>query len=248
VKLGLGFQHGNLGMAGSGVAASFTPASIAGLTLWLDATSLTQNLGLVSAITNKGSTAVDPTITAGEEPTYTASNANYNNRPTWKCVSGGGTKVIRAAAACHGLGAGARTVVVVGQCGDANYAMGSTSGLSLIAGGGGSGNKWQGTDQAGPWLVSSGLTNTPSVLVFVFDGASSRIYANARTAVSGDAGALENLSALALMLGNNGAPSSALGANGDTTHFLAYNAALSNADCGTLLDYLGAQAGITIGA
>jgi len=236
---GFGLSGRRVGFHGSnGVDVT----SISGCTLWLDATDVTAS-SIVTAMNNKVGT--DPTINATEEPLYTASNANYNRRPTWKCNTAA-TKVITASAACHGMTAGPYTVVIVGQCGDANYAMGAPSGGTLIAGGGGSGDKWQLTSDAGTYLVSTGLANTPSVLIGIFNNASSKIYANSQTAVSGPAGTLENMTSSSLNIGNYGAPAAALGANGDTTHFIIYNRALTQAECAWLEVQLGAESGITI--
>lgn len=226
----------------------FNPASIADLTVWLDATDLTVGAGnAVTAINNKQG-GTDPTISAGEEPTYTATNANYGNRPTWKCGTASGARVIRCTpAAMHGLGTGARTAVVVGQCKDANYALSTPSGLTNILGGGGSGNKWQCTSDAGNYLASgAGVADNPSVAIFVLNGASSKVYVNSNTATTGNTGSLENLSSSDVMIGNSGSPTQAAGQDGDTTQFLIYNRALTQSECEYLLAGFGAQAGITI--
>lgn len=238
------------GAGGTSILSSgfsyWSPDSISGLTLWLDATSVTQGGGIVTAMHNKGSTLVDPVITPGAEPTYSASNANYGNRPTWKCSTGAARR-ITAAAPCHGLAAAPYTIVMVGQCGDSNYAVGTGNG-SYVAGGGGSGNKWQGIFSSS-WLVSSsGVTNSPSVMILVVNGASSKIYVNAKTATSGTMGAGQSLAADTVYVGNHDASSTTLNQNGDTTHFLMYNGALSQADCEAILVGLGAESGITIGA
>jgi hypothetical protein len=226
----------------------FDPTTIADLTMWLDATDLTQGSGIVTAINNKAPGGSDPTITATEEPSYLATNPNYNGRPTWKCDAGLGTaKVIRATAGQHGLTTGPYTVVIVGQCKDSNYAMGAPSGGTLIAGGGGSGNKWQVSSDAATYLPSTaGVADNPSVAIFVVDGASSKAYVNSLTPTTGPAGTIEDLSASNLYIGNYGGPADALGQDGDTTHFLLFDAALSQADCEYLLNGFGAEAGITI--
>jgi hypothetical protein len=223
----------------------FDPLSISGCVIWYDATYLTQGGGIVTAITNKG-TGGNPTINAGEEPAYTASNGSYNNRPTWKCGTAA-TKVIRAANT-HGMTTGARTIVVVGQCSNTGYALGTPSGNTNVAGGGGSGDKWQGTSDAfGTILVSgSGLANNPSVMIIVLNGGSSSIYVSSTTATTGGSGALEDLTSSTIMIGNYGGPTAATGQDGDTTHFLIYNAALNLTQCTYLLNGFGAQSGITI--
>ena len=223
----------------------FNPATVADLTLWLDATDLTHGGGLVTAINNKQGT--DPTISAGEEPAYTAANANYRSRPTWKCGTAGGARVIRCGSSVHGLGSGARTVVIVGQCKDSNYALSTPSGLTNILGGGGSGNKWQCTSDAATYLASgSGVADNPSVAIFVINGASSKVYVNSNTATTGNTGTLENLSASDVMVGNSGTPSQAAGQDGDTTQFLVWNRALTQSECEFLNAGFGSQSGITI--
>lgn len=225
--------------------SAFDPLSISGCVIWYDATNLTQGGGIVTAIANKG-TGGNPTINSGEEPAYTSSNASYGNRPTWKCGTAA-TKVIRAPST-HGITTGARTVVVVGQCSNSGYALGLPSGNTNVAGGGGSGDKWQGSSDAfGTILVSgSGLANNPSVMVLVFNGASSELYVNSVTSTSGGTGALEDLTGQQIMIGNYGGPTAASGQDGDTTHFLVYNAALNLTQATYLLRGFGAQAGITI--
>lgn len=225
--------------------SSFNPLSISGCVIWYDATSVTVGAGLVTAIANKG-TGGDPTINSGEEPAYTGTNASYGNRPTWKCGTAA-TKVIRAPST-HGITTGARTIVVVGQCSDSGYALGTPSGNTNVAGGGGSGDKWQGTSDAfGTLLVSgSGLANNPSVMVIVLNGASSAIYVNSTTPTSSGSGTLEDLTGQTIMIGNYGGPTAATGQDGDTTHFLVYNAALDATQSAYLLNGFGAQTGITI--
>lgn len=226
--------------------SSFDPSTIAALTLWLDATDLTQGGGIVTAMNNKASPSNDPTITAGQEPIYVASNPSYNGRPTWNC-SNGTTKVVQAAPACHGLTTGPYTVVIVGQTTDVGNALGDPNGATRIIGGGGTGNKWQMSGDAGTYLASAtGVDSSPSVAVFVFNGASSKVYVNSKTPDSGNGGVVADLSALTLMIGNYGVPSSTQGQDGPTTHFLIYNAALSQANVEYLLDGFGAQCGITI--
>lgn len=214
---------------------------------WIEGDDLTQGGGTVSAFNNKGSTGVDPTVSA-EQPTYNAANVNYNNLPTWKCVAGGAAaSYIQAAAAAHGLTTGPYTVVIVGQCKDANYALGTPSGNTAIAGGGGTGNKWQAVSDAATYLASTaGVTDNPSVMAMVFDGASSDLYVNSLTPTSGSAGVpAEDLSASNVIIGNYGGPTIALGQDGDTA-LVAFFPADKTADLPAILNGLGAKFGITI--
>lgn len=229
-------------------SAPFDPLSVGGgPTIWYDAADVTAGGGLLTAINNKGSTGLDPTISAAQ-PSYVATNAAFNNRPTWKCDAGlGAARYIQATPAQHGLTTGPYTFVIVGRCKNANYALGTPSGNTAIGGGGGTGDKWQATSDAfGNILLSLGLADVPTVLIVVLDGAASRIYANGKTPVALPAGTLENLAASNLFIGNYGVPTDALGADGDTTHVLGYPVALADADCEYLADGFGAESGIAI--
>lgn len=234
-----------------GAAAAFDPESgVTSVTLlrWLDATNLTQGGGVVTAIDDASANDVDPTITGGQEPVYAATDANYANRPTWSCTTGS-TKVIRFGTS-HGLTSGAFTVVIVGACSSAgsNFAMGGHSGNTWIAGGGGSGDKWQmSSDAAAHTVVSTVTSITPAVAIFVFNGASSKMYVNAATPSTGNAGTLEDLTSINLMVGNYSTPSSSNGQNAAATHFLIYSGAINQTDAEYLLNGFGAESGITIG-
>lgn len=243
----IGLVHAGRATRAIALIGAPDPTSVSGLTLWLDATDLTQGAGIVTAMNNKQG-GTDPTISGGEEPSYNATNANYNNRPTWKCDAGGGTKVIRAAAAAHGLTTGPYTVVIVGQCSDSGIAMGTPSGNTVVSGGGGTGNKWQASSDASNYLASaSGIANAPSVVVVVVNGASSKVYVSSHTPTLGTMGPAEDMTGVALKIGNYGAPASGLGQDADMTHFLLYTGAKSQVEVEYFLDTFGLESGIAIG-
>ncbi len=225
-------------------AAAFDPTVPSGLKVWLDATDLTQ-AGTVTAITEKAGSGAVVTITGGQEPGYTASNANYANAPTFDFLSGSPAVKITN----HGLTTGAFTVVFVGDGTNAAFWMQDANGTSIITAGGGSGNKHLMSSDAGTYLVGTVVeSGVPGVSAFVFNGASSKIYDSAHTAdASGNAGTLQDLTGVQLVIGNAASPSSGGKMAGSIRHFLLYSGALSPSDIADLLDGAGSESGLSIG-
>ncbi len=222
-------------------ASGFDPATITGLKLWYDAAHVTQAANIVSAIADQSGNARTPTITG--VPAYTAANAGYNNRPTVKRTDA----TDQILTPDLGLTTGGFTFVFVGDAPAASYnylirVTGAGVGADLRAQGG----NFRATEDGGATELDFPATTTaPSVVIAVFNGASSRVYASALTPVTGTTGAQPDMTGQAAYVGDIVADGSG---NLNFTHVLVYTGALSNANCGILLTGFGTESGITIGA
>lgn len=247
LRLGLHLPH----VAGNIVATGFNPASLPGgsatLLRLLTSDNVTQGAGIVTAMDDGSSNDIDPTINAGEEPTYTASEPTFNNKPVWNCATGA-ARVIRYGAN-HGFTAAARTIVIVGAA-NGPYVMAEANGNTFIYGQAGSGNKWGMRSGAGAIIASTQAATTVAVVVCVFNGASSRMYVSKKTSphTDGTFSANDDLTGVNLFIGNSSAPASAGAQNAEEAVRAHYSGAMSESDVGYLLDGWGALYGITITA
>ncbi len=222
-------------------AVTFNPLSVTGCAVWYDLTHCTTGGGLVTALPDQSGNARNATITGGSEPSYTATSASFNNRPVMTFPALDSKSVT---APNLGITTGARTFVIVCDVNVDNAIIVSSVAGLLARGLSGAFDVGDGgTDLMG------GSVAAPVVLVWVDNGASSKLYVSALTAVATGSSATPDLTAQTMMLGNyQSAPGSSFSQTGSTTHFLVYSGALSNSDCGYLLSGFGTQSGITIGA
>lgn len=232
------------GASGAGLftyaAAEFDPTSITGLTFDLDPRDATESGGSMTVLPGA-------TITAGEEPAYTAANASYGSLPTWDVVAT--ADAVRLSAGQHGFTTGPYTIVFVGDVGSGSkFCLGSLSGLYAYGGAGAGAEIGISGNSLGTILAGGGPASTPSVFVFVFNGASSKVYRSAKTPSTGSSGTTPDLSAAELVLSNYSIPAIANAQTGGTARVLGYTGALSQGDCEAILDGLGALYGISIGA
>ena len=246
MRLGAALRIG----ASFGAAVPFAPLSVGTPLVWYDLAHNTNAAGDVTALPDQSGNGHNATFTGGAEPTYTATNAGFNNLPTMNFPDAG-TK--RCSVPDLGLTTGAATFLIVCSSYDVTsngYIMSSSNGavevFSGTAGGGVSGTN----DAASTLVTGDAIASAAAVLVWVANGASSKLYVSKKTAVSGPAGS-QNLTGLTLRLGHYGASVSGAGSwaqGGSTAHFMAFNGALSQADVEYLLTGFGVLAGVTIGA
>jgi hypothetical protein len=226
---------------------AFNPMVIGTPKVWLDSTNLTQGSGIVTAIVDGSSSGTIVTIDASYEPSYTATNINYVNQPTFNIDNTGNSQFVRLTN--HGITTGAFTVVFVGNGKDRSW-MGDGSGNVTVTGGGGSGDKFAITEDASTVLTSTTVAyDVPGVYIAVFNGTSSKLYTSAITATAtGTAGPLGDLTGGRINVGNYGSftPSTVTGMNGSIRHFILYSGALNQTDCASLLTNLGAASGLVI--
>lgn len=229
-------------------AAAFNPLSVSGCLVWYDLGVCTQGAGIVTALPDQSGNARNATITGGSEPSYTATNAGFGNLPTMDFPA---TDTKHVIAPSLGLTTGAVTFVVVGNSnpggGASGYIFSASNALAEVYYADGI-LQTRGSNDDGTTNLDGDATSSPSVIVYIANGASSKLYVSKRTAVTGNAGA-QDLTAATITIGSYGPFVSTLfSQTGSTAHFLAYSGAMAQADVETLLTGFGALAGITIGA
>jgi hypothetical protein len=223
-------------------AGGFDPKSVAGLRVWYDATSCTIAAGKVTALPDKSGASRNASITG--TPAYSATNAAYNNRPTIHRADA--SDIIQSPDV--GITTGARTLVLVGDVPSGDpfaFLLRSTAGGVDMRDD--ASHVLAGSDDGGATLLlDTGVRalTSASVSIIVYNGASSRLYATAKTAVSGTTGSLADLTGSGFAVGDVGANG---GGDINFTHALVYAGALSTTDINYLLTGFGAQCGITIG-
>ena len=225
----------------------WTPRAITGLQLWLRADmGITLNGGNVSAWADQSGTGdANKNVvqaTAGLQPAFTAADGSYNSKST---VGFTGSQLLRSAAWAAAL-AQPLTRVVVGHGandGTNNYFMDNLSGTqcAIIASSGAGLDMYDGAT-----LTATGVTpSSPQAIVTVDNGASSKIYANAKTAKNTGAAGAGQINGTTI--GNyQGGTTFAL--IGSIAEVLIYSGALSDATLLPLWAYLGSRYNITIGA
>jgi hypothetical protein len=219
---------------------AFDPLSVGTPLVWYDLGICTQGGGIVTALPDQSGNAEHATVPGGSEPTYTATNAGYNNLPTMGFPVAD-TKYV--ATPDLGQTTGATSFVIVCDA-DNGYAFSASNALAEVYDNGVS----NGSNDDGVTNLIGASIASPSVVVYIANGASSKLYVSAHTAVTGAAGA-QDLTGQTIRLGHYGAALGALWAqSGDTAHFLVYAGALSQDDVEYLLDGFGTLADIAIGA
>jgi hypothetical protein len=233
-------------------ATIFAPTQIAGCELWLRADlGITLNGGTVSAWADQSGTGDSNKNctqgTAANQPTYNASDAGYNGKPT---LSFDGTNDFMVSAVWSVAPTTVGTVLAVCECASSGtriiFCFASAGGSGeLYANGGGATDLhyYQGAD-----ISLAGEADITAKHVYQIDrnGASTAYYQDALTALgSGNAGsgALDRV-----ILGSNdpSAPSNPL--QGKIAEVISYNRIITTAERSRVMSYLGARYGVTIGA
>ena len=241
----------NRGRVAAGGPPAFSPLQVTGLVLWLRADlGITTVSGKVSAWTDQSGTGdsnKDVTQgTAANRPTYNATDAGYNNQST---LTFDGTDDWMASGVWSTVPTTTGTFFIVGEMGLAATqvmsCMHDTGGLGELYGNGGGVDDLQYYQGATLVAVGESGINSKSVFAVERNGASTKIYQNAKTAITtGNAGsgALQRL-----ILGSN-ALAASLPLNGKIAEVLDYNVILSAGNRGLVMDYLGARYSRAIGA
>lgn len=238
----------SFGTASRFKVAGFVPTDIAGLKLWLRADmGVTESGGAVSAWADQSGTGdTNKNVvqgTAANKPTYTASHASYGNKPA--IVFDLDDQLLSAAWAV--ALAQPLTLFLAGHTTTrtTNHYMFDNrtdpSQCALYDSTAGSGV----TIYAGAAIAAAVASTDPKITCCVFNGASSTILVNQKTAqATGNAGA-NGLTGTSI---GNYAAGGSFGNNGPVAEVIVYSGALSASDIDRVMDYLGARYGITIGA
>lgn len=216
--------------------------------VWYDAAHQTNGAGIITALPDRSGNGCSGVIFAGNEPKFTATNAAFNNLPTMDFSPDTDLRFVDTGDL--GIASGAPFTYVLIANGVGDFVMSSHTNVSIYA----IGATVTATGDAGATNLSDGITvvgTTPSVIVFVANGVSSKLYVNAKTPrATGNAGAQDigtspNRIVRLGMLGTG--ILAAWNQNGSTAHALVYDGALSQADVEYLLTGFGALAGVAIG-
>lgn len=232
----------------SGVA--WTPKFISGLQLWLRADlGVTIATGVSAWADQSGTGDANKNVTqatGSKQPTLNASDASYNNKATLSFSS--------AASQCLVSGLWSSplsqpwTVVVVGQDDGTAASQVYVESGSDLAGSNRVLVYQNGTNyelNAGVALVADARDANPHGLIGVVNGASSRIYHSARTAVAtGDAGARTPLGAT--FIGETFVGTAFL--NGKIAEVIVWSGALTDAQLVPVWNYISSRYAITVGA
>lgn len=241
------------GGGGGGGGGGTMAAILATFEVWYDLADCTQ-AGTVTALPDQTTNGNDAIIPGGEEPTYAATDAAINNLPTM-IFAGGTTK--RVEVPDLGIGAEAFTVAFVSYCvAPSNPAVftADDGNVESVPNGGG---KWAISGDGTTTFLADPSINmtTPAVVIAVFNGdGTGKLYVNAKTPTTGlvtaGGAGTPDLTGVSFCLGHYKILEANAGfaLDGPIAFWGVYKGALSNTDCGTLLDGLGALAGISIGA
>ncbi len=214
------------------------------INLWYDLGYATASTaGLLTVLPDQSGNSRDAVISGGTAPTYTAANTSFNSIATMNFAASDTKKVVTPDL---GIKTGPFTVVtVVSTAASATnkYAV-SFATANVYSDGY---NIWETTNDESTLLAggASGAA-TASVIVTVYNGASSRIYNSSVIPVYNTAGTQPDQTGLTATLGNYHTTNSAKSLAGSIAHVLVYNGALSQRDCEYLLYGFGAKAGVTI--
>ncbi len=224
------------------------PGASATCVTYYTARHCTQVAGTLTAMPD--SKGANPGIVSNA-PTYTAANAAYNGLPTFDFPNNNTSNVATTNAGT--IAAGARSVVSVSDAGAHGGASCYRWSESVAADElyYNSGNLLHMTSDDGTHNVdSSPSAATPRVTVCVLDGSvAAKLYDSAQTPVSGNAGAIPNLTGRTLMLGNYAAAVGGIfSQDGSTAEWLLFAGALSLADADYLAVGYGKICNLGIGA
>jgi hypothetical protein len=195
-------------MMGMGLAlplacGGFTPLDLGGVFLWLRSDlGITLNGSTVSAWADQSGAGNNATQSNGsQQPTYSASDASYNGRPSLSFTNGSATSLATAAFAKAQPHWGA----VVGEM-DAAAQTGGFVDAAVVAHGGviyGSSTNKYASAYAGSTLISTTAVGSKSAIIVNFNLTTSvYVNASASAAVSGSAGT-EAIDGLAIGGANN---------------------------------------------
>lgn len=230
-------------------ARYFPTPALPGLVAWYDAAKhITLNGSTVSSWGDSAFTAdANKTLnqaTAAKQPTYIASDPNYNGKPTLQFVSAN-SQFMFSGTWTTALNQPS-TVIMVGNSDGSGATQYWKDGLVIDSGNiAATANDliYAGT------VLSAGATNaSPKIIAGIYNGASSVIYRSQKTGTSGNAG---TTGVTGFTLGSGGAASYPAGVNtlnGKIAEALVFNRALSNEEVGLVMTYLGQKYNINIGA
>lgn len=222
-----------------------SPLQIPGIAAWYRMDLLVTQAGTVSAWGDSSGTGDAnknlAQATAGKRPTYTASDAAYNNQPTASYAAASLQELDSAAWAAALVQP--YTIFVVGNdagAGTPGWVSNAASGAGAINYGNGSANM---NAYAGSFLSSTLGANAAKKMVgALYSGASSAIWENSSTATAtGNAGAA---SLTDIVVGAN--PGSGIFLNGKIAEVVVYSRALNAMETRALVAYFAARYAMAI--
>ncbi len=229
-------------------SAPFAPTSITGLELWVRGDlGVTQVAGAVSSWADQsGKGDANRNLVqsvAGKKPTLNAIDAAWNNQATLSFASASSQQLDSAGNWAPAL-AQPFTLILVGEDGGAGFqgwASNTASSLQVNYGNGSADM----VGYAGSFLASNqGGTSARKMVAVSFNGVSSAIYENARTARATGAIGATGLDQLTLGC----CPGVGIYLNGKLAEALVYSKVLSPGEIDALCSYLASRYSLTIGA
>jgi len=226
----------------SGAAPAFAPDDIAGLEAWFESDSgITESGGFVTLWENQATSGSNrDLLSAGaERPTYTASDADFNNEPSLS--SSDGWRVMASASTWSSSVAQPLTFFLVMKgtgAGTGGYVDTHTTGrCGLLSDGGDFETYYGGT------FPTHGSTSGTHLVWWTANGASSEVGIDATAALEAASNGTTGLDGLTLF----SSPASANPAPTNTkiAALLIYSSALGSSDRGDVLDYLSTKYGIS---
>lgn len=230
-------------------SSEWAPSAV-GTVLWdFDARNAVLSGSLVTSVTDASGNGYTATAPGGSEPTYNASVAGFNNKPTITFPDAG-TKVLDTANALGvAIGTSAVTILMVANCAVAagnRYALmtkgGGTLGFYAVP----ASTTWRAYANADIAFGTAGVA-TAQIQVCRYNGAGTSVaYQSRRTGANVAVGA-HNISQ-GFRLGNwqTAAGGNALG--GDITRVIVWSGDIGDSNVGAALDALGLIYGVSIAA
>jgi hypothetical protein len=188
----------------------------------------------------------DATVPGGSEPTYDATNSDFNNQPT---IHFPAADTKRLNIPTLGIGSGPYTIVAVVKWDGAAGYLCSTNDANDAATVRKTSGDIQAADQELPTfgVVSETCPAGATVVIFVANGNTSKLYVNSDTSTNGDGGDAADLTGNTHMIGNySNAVNGAFSLNGDIAFFGILDDEISQTDAEFLNAGFGAKYGITI--
>jgi hypothetical protein len=225
----------------------FDASTIGTRVIDLDSRFVTTTGGNVTAMLDQSGNGRNATAPGGSEPPYQVANFDYFGRPAVRFPAGD-TKRLTTPSLATPIGTNPVTVFMVGHVDDAfannRYFFMTLFGTAFSVYGSGA-TTWA---QFAVGFPSTGKSSQiPSVTCAVFDGASSKFYANGKTAVATPTVGAHNVTS-GLIIGNWPAPAGNTAASGPILRFIIYAGAMAQVDVEAGLDGLGALYGVSIAA
>lgn len=239
------------GLIATPASTPFVPGDYGTVLIDLDAAHVTTSGSLVTAMVDQGPNAWNATAPGGSEPSYTASDASYNGKPTVNFPTGATKYLDTTSSIGTTIATNPITIFVAGHgtdntvSGPRLMSIAGTADIGVTPRAAGSFN-WTVNPNSGGGIAGAANSGfNPAVVGAIVNGASSKLYVDTKTAaaITCDAHSASG----ALRVGNYvGGASTLFTLAGPVARILIYSGAMSDANVQAVMTALGAMYGITI--